>query len=83
MKPGDLVVLKNEEEIIRDDLDFEWDHCSLFPTRDDARDMSDAGAIYIDPGVMGTVLYCDSDFIQVLLPEGVGWNRKYYWKVIT
>jgi hypothetical protein len=84
VKPGDLVILKSEEEIVWDDLMFEWDHTLLFSTRDHARDMSDVdGAFYIEPGVMGTVLNCDPNFFRVLLPEGIGWSRVHYWRVIT
>ena len=80
MKIGDLVILKDEEEIVWDDLMFEWDHTLLFSTREDARDMRITGGTHIPPGTLGTFLGGDSNFVRILTPEGVGWSRVHYWK---
>jgi len=83
MKPGDLVTLKSEDEIMEDDYSLlEWDHALLFPSREDARDMR--GWIGgIEPGTLGTILEVDPNFVRVHTPSGTGWNRKHYWRVIT
>jgi hypothetical protein len=83
MKPGDLVILKSEDEIMEDDYSLlEWDHTLLFPSREDARDMR--GWIGgIAPGTLGTILEVDHNFVRVHTPMGTGWNRKHYWRVIT
>lgn len=80
MKIGDLVILKDEEEIIYDDSDWEWDSTLLFSTREDARDMRITGGTRIPRGTLGTLLGGDSNFVRVLTPEGVGWSRAHYWK---
>lgn len=82
MKPGDHVRLRTEEEIMWDSAIFEWDHTLLFPTREHARDM--IGWIgNIMEGTNAIVLACDSNFVQVLTSDGIGWSRTHYWEVLT
>jgi hypothetical protein len=82
MKPGDLVILKSEEEIVWDDLMFEWDHTLIFKNREDCRDMSSHTGEVCE-GTVGTVLECDPNYVRVLVPSITGWSRKHYWRVIT
>lgn len=82
MKPGDLVELKSEEDIVWDDLMFEWDHTLLFANREACRDMSSPTGETCE-GTIGTVLECDSNYVRVLVPSSSGWSRKHYWRVIT
>ena len=82
MKPGDLVVLKNDEELFWDDFMFEWDHPLLFATREDCRDMSTHTG-ELSSGTMGTVLECDPNYVRILTHTGTGWGRKISWRVIT
>jgi hypothetical protein len=81
MKPGDLVVLRSEDEIVWDDSFLEWDHTLLFSSREDARDMRRwIGGIA--PGTLGTILEVDPNFVRVHTPSGTGWNRKHYWRIV-
>ncbi len=82
MKPGDLVELKSEEDIVWDDLMFEWDHTLLFEDREACRDMR-AHTSEVNEGTVATILQHDSNYVQVLTHVGIGWSRKHYWRVLT
>ena len=80
LRIGDLVVLLDEEEILFDDADWEWDSSLLFSTREDARDMRITGGTHIPPGTLGTILGRDSNFLLLHTPVCTGWSRVHYWK---